>query len=207
MQEYLQLLLNGVDQVGVWFIIPFLVLENIPIVGLFAPGLTVLVLSGFFYEALTGNYLSLFLIAWLVIFLADTTWFMIGYLGQQRTAWLQKLASQAPDVGEILGKQSKLALLNYQFIPYFRMFLPFALGLYRFSPLWWLLLCFVGSGLYTGVFLGIGVLGVTLLGGIEQIETITTNLNRFLAVFALVYGFFLYRKYVQLQANNKKDLG
>jgi membrane protein DedA with SNARE-associated domain len=137
MQEYLSLLLSGVESVGIWFIVPFLALENIPIIGLFVPGLTVLVLSGFFYELLTGVVWKLYILAWLTIFLADSTMYLVGYFGQQKTKWLQTLSAQAPDVGELLHSQPKWALLNYQFIPYFRMFLPFALGLYRFSPVWW----------------------------------------------------------------------
>ena len=205
MQEYLSLLQTSVEQLGIWFIIPFLVLENVPIVGLFAPGLTVLVLSGFFYELLTGSYVTLFLVCWLTIFLADTTWFGIGYWGQQKTRWLRSLAAKSPNVHELIHRQPWWALMNYQFIPYFRMFLPFALGMYRFSPVRWLMMCLVGSALYVAVFLGIGVLGATLLGGITDIDMITNNVNRILAVGAFFYGIYLVRKYHQLNQRPKSD--
>lgn len=203
MQEYLSLLQSSVEQLGIWFIIPFLVLENIPIVGLFAPGLTVLVLSGFFYELLTGSYFTLFLVCWFTIFLADTTWFGIGYWGQQKTSWLRALAAKSPNVNELINRQPWWALMNYQFIPYFRMFLPFALGMYRFSPVRWVVMCLIGSALYVAIFLGIGVLGVTVLGGIAEIDMITNNVNRILAVGAVLYGIYLVRKYHQLNQRSE----
>lgn len=207
MIEYinLDLLISSVETYGIWFTVGFLFVENVPILGFIAPGLTVLVLSGFFYELITGNFITLFLIAWLVTFCADTLWFYIGYYGQRKTRWLRALAKQSPNVEEILTSQSRIALTTYQFIPYFRMFLPFSLGLYRFSRLAWLPLCFIGSGLYTAVFFGIGVAGVTLLGGIERVDEVANSVNRVLAVFAVVYGIYLIRKYNLLTEHNKKD--
>ena len=200
MEQYLTLLQNGLAVAGIWFIVGFLFLENIPGVGLVAPGLTVLVLSGFFHELVVDHPLHLYLIAWLTMMVADNVWFWLGYFGGKKVGWLQKIAALSPNVDELLTKQSLVALYTYQFMPYFRMFLPFSLGLYKLAPLKWLLINFVGSALYVGVFLSIGVVGSTIVETAGGIDFITTNLNRILAVVAVVYGFILLQKYQQLKA-------
>jgi len=199
MEAYINLLQTGLGAVGVWFIVGFLFLENIPGVGLVAPGLTVLVLSGFFHELVVSHPGWLYLIAWLTILVADNLWYWLGYVSQGKSTWLQRIAKHSPNVEEILTKQPIWALLTYQFMPYFRMFLPFSLGLYRLSPTVWVPISLVASALYVGVFLSIGVVGAQLVEGVGGIDQITTNLNRILAVTAVVYGLVLMRRYYQLQ--------
>ncbi|HMA78668.1 MAG TPA: VTT domain-containing protein [Candidatus Paceibacterota bacterium] len=199
MEVYLNWLQSGIDFLGVWFIIPFLTLENIPVVGLFAPGLTVLVLSGFFHAALVNTVLWLYVIAWLTIFVADSTWYWLGYLLRDRSQWIKQLIDRAPDAETLITEQPWYALVGYQFIPYFRMFLPLAMGAYRYTPLLWLLLTAIGTALYVGVFLSIGVVGAAALQTIANIDTITTSLNRFLAIFALLYGVGLLLRYKKLK--------
>jgi len=78
------------------------------------------------------------------------------------------------------------------------MFLPFSLGLYKLSPTRWILINLVGSALYVGVFLSIGVIGVEIIKSVAGVDQITTYLNRILIVFALVYGFILLKRYKKL---------
>ena len=198
MEQYLALLQNGIASAGVWFIVPFLFLENIPGIGLVAPGLTVLVLSGFFHESLVAQPVYLYLVAWITIVLADNLWFWLGYAGGHKSAWLQKIAAASPNVDEILTKQPLWALLTYQFVPYFRMFLPFSLGLYKLDPKRWILISLAGSALYVSVFLSIGVIGVEIIKSVAGVDQITTYLNRILIVFALIYGFILIKRYKKL---------
>lgn len=205
MEAYVDILERGLESVGVWFLVGFLFLENIPIVGLFAPGLTVLVLSGFFHELFGLSILALYLIAVATIILADTTWFTIGYLGQKQTAWLGRLAQQSPNVEEVLRTQSFSTLVFYQFIPYFRMFFPFALGLYRYSLLRWLVICSIGSLLYTAVFFGLGVGGAYVLQQVGAVDDLTNLLNAVLVVCGLAYVYRLLRQYRNLQRTNKQD--
>lgn len=199
MEQYLALLQNGIATTGVWFIVPFLLLENVPIIGLVAPGLTILVLSGFFNELLVTHAWHLYAIAWLTIVVADNIWYTIGYFFGTKSAWLKKIAAQSPNVEELLTKQPLFALVSYQFMPYFRMFLPFSLGMYKFRPRLWILISLVASALYVAVFLSIGVVGAALIESIAGVDTVTTYINRGLAVFALVYCVILLRRYRKLQ--------
>ena len=199
MEQYLALIISSVEQFGVWFVVGFLFLENVPVVGFFAPGLTVLVLSGFLFEIITGNWALLFLIAWLTIFVADTLWYSIGYFAQDKNTLLQKLATRSPNVENLLRTQPIYALLTYQFIPYYRMFLPFALGMYRFSVYRWLPICLIGSALYTAVFYGVGLVGAFIWKEAAVVELVVNRLNVFLGVAIVVYTFFLLRKYYRLR--------
>lgn len=199
MEAYLEWLRGGVDSVGIWFVLPFLVLENIPVIGLFAPGLTVLILSGFFHELLVSHVALLYLLAIITIIVADNVWYWIGYSAHRNSVWFQKLLAQAPEVADVLTRQPWYGLYLYQFVPYFRMFLPFALGAYRFSPVRWLGITLVGSTLYVGVFLSIGVIGASLIASIEVIDSITSNINNVIAVGALIYVIYLYRQVSKLR--------
>jgi len=207
MEQYLTLLQDGLAAAGLWFIVGFLFLENVPGVGLIAPGLTVLVLGGFFHEVVVAHPAQLYIIAWVTIVIADNVWYWLGYCGHHKLTWLQNVAKHSPNVSELLTKQPVWALSTYQFMPYFRMFLPFSLGMYKLSPKQWLPINLIASALYVGVFLSIGVIGAYVAESVGGIDQITTNLNRILAVTAVVYGLVLMRRYYQLQekAEGAKD--
>jgi membrane protein DedA with SNARE-associated domain len=199
MGEYINLLQNGVDAVGLWFVILFLALENIPGLGFIAPGVTVLVLSGFFHENLVNNVWSLYIICGLTIALVDNLWFWLGYYASNRFKWVNKLVLRAPNIQKILLRQPWFGLFGYQFIPYFRMFLPIGLGAYGFSPIKWLFICIISTLFFVSVFLTIGIQGSTLLASLYEIEKITITINRFLVIVSLFYAVFLYYRYLTLK--------
>jgi|AntRauTorcE11898_2_1112593.scaffolds.fasta_scaffold62296_2 membrane protein DedA with SNARE-associated domain len=199
MEQYLTLLQDGLAAAGLWFIVGFLFLENVPGAGLIAPGLTVLVLGGFFHELVVAHPAQLYIIAWVTIVVADNLWYWLGYFGKGRIGWLQKIADQSPNINELLTKQSLWALWTYQFMPYFRMFLPFSFGMYKLSPNLWLPINLIASALYVGVFLSIGVIGAQVVEGVGGIDQITTNLNHILAVAATIYGIVLIRRFHKLR--------
>jgi membrane protein DedA with SNARE-associated domain len=130
---------------------------------------------------------------------ADNTWYWLGYFAKDKLAWLQKIADHSPNVSELLTKQPLWALCTYQFMPYFRMFLPFSLGMYKLPPHQWLPINLIASALYVAVFLSIGVVGAEIVENIGGIDQITNNLNRILAIGAMIYGFILLRRFYTLR--------
>jgi len=62
----------------------------------------------------------------------------------------------------------------------------------------------VASALYVGVFLSIGVIGSSIVESVGGVDQVTTDLNRILAVVAVVYGFFLLRQYYRLREEKRE---
>ena len=199
MSEYINWLQTGVDQLGLWFVVFFLALENVPIIGFVAPGVTVLVLSGFFYSTIVENIWLLYLVTGVTILLADNFWFWLGYLCANKVQWVTKLVLRGPNIQKLLLNQPRYGLIGYQFIPYFRMFLPIALGAYGFSPKKWLLISLLATTLYTAVFLSIGFIGAITMTSLSDVDKITLSTNRILAVGAFVYLLVLYVRYKTLK--------
>lgn len=197
MAEYLELLRTGVTEWGLWFLAVFVVLENVPIVGFFTPGVTLLVLSGFFYDTLASHWFAVFLTAYSAIAVADMAWFSLGYWGGRQTRWLQALARRSPNVEHVLTTQPLWQLVFYQFIPYFRMFFPFALGVYHYSWWRWAGLVLVGTFCYVSVFFGIGFATRQLYQSLTGAEQVTQLVNTVLVSVAVVYVLVLYRRWQQ----------
>jgi len=197
MQEYLTLITNTVETWGIWFIVPFLFLENVPVIGFIAPGLTVLFLSGFFADILPGHPVYIATIACITIIIADNLWFWLGYYGNSKTPFLKRVAAQSPNVEATLANQSFLGLIMYQFMPYFRMFLPFSLGMYRFSPAKWLLVNALATFLYVFVFFGAGWVTKNVVAGAPG--AVLTGLNYLIGVVAIVYFGALVYRYIRMK--------
>jgi len=62
----------------------------------------------------------------------------------------------------------------------------------------------VASALYVGVFLSIGVIGSSIVESVGGVDQVTTDLNRILAVVAVVYGFVLLRQYYRLREEKRE---
>ncbi len=206
MPEYLAMIQTGVSTYGLWFVVVFLLLENVPIVGFVAPGLTILVLSGFLHDLIGVSAQTLFLLAWCTVVLADTIWYAIGRYSNAKSRWLRSIANKTPAARQILVSQPTHSLVCYQFMAYFRMFLPFSFGMYQYPWQAWMSLCIIASGLYTAVFFGLGVAGARLLADLDMIDTVVRHLNQLLAIAATIYGAVLLRAYLKLR-HKEKDLG
>lgn len=201
MNEYLIAIGESIEAYGLFLIIPLLFIENIPFVGFIAPGVTVLFLSGFFYEILPLSLILLFFMCLITIFAADTLWFWLGRTGRNTTKIFVRIATRSPNVEELLKTQSPLALLFYQFPPYLRMFLPFSLGMYRFPVSHWLLVSFLASVVYTAVFFGSGVLTARLWNAVDGAATASHVLNSAIVVSVIIYTVYLGVRYIKISKN------
>ena len=202
MENYLTGITDFVTQYGYYFIIPLLTLENVPVIGFFAPGMSVLFLTGYFSNVLPGGNIVAFLVAWITIIFADTFWYLLGYYVQNHR-WLAKIRSHSPNVEELLTKNRFYTLSLYQFAPFLRMFLPFSLGVYRYQFVPWLALVTVGSGLYTLVFFGFGVMTNQLLTGVAESNSALKSLSLIMGGVGFLYIFFLLISYLRIRARNK----
>lgn len=157
MEEHIDLITNYAEQYGIFFVVPLVLLENIPVIGLIAPGITVLFLAGFFSSVLPGGPILIFFLIYSTMVLADTFWYFIGKKYGTRLAWLQYIKDKSPNIESTITSQPIYILMFYQFVPYLRMFLPFSLGVYGFELKKWLKTTVFGSFFFTVVYVGLGI--------------------------------------------------
>lgn len=156
MQENIALITAYAEQYGIFFIVPLVLLENIPVLGIFAPGITVLFLSGFFSPVLPGGPIVIFFLIFMTMVIADTFWYTMGYRYGTQFRFLRYIKEKSPNVAETITGQPVKFLMFYQFVPYLRMFLPFSLGLYRYDVKKWLQTTVFGSFIFTLIYVGLG---------------------------------------------------
>lgn len=198
MPEYFDLINQYIQLYGWYFILPFLFLENIPIIGLIAPGVTVLFLAGFF-SSLIGNVYLLFVACTGTIILADSIWYALGKTSQGKWRLVRHIAERSPNVEKLLTEQPLLYLMFYQFIPYFRMFLPFALGMYRLPTAVWLTLVVIGTVAFVTVFFGVGVLTARAVSTVVETIAVTQALNGALVTMMIIYTVYLVIRYIRIK--------
>jgi membrane protein DedA with SNARE-associated domain len=156
MNEQLALVTAYAEAYGIFFVVPLVFLENIPIVGLFSPGVTVLFLAGFFSPVLPGGPLLIFFMIFITMVIADTFWYTMGYRYGTKFRFLRYIKAQSPTIAETVTKQPIKLLMFYQFVPYLRMFLPFSLGLFQYNIKKWLKTTIFGSFIFTSTYVGLG---------------------------------------------------
>ena len=203
MEQYLQQINDFVAEFGYFFIIPLLALENIPFIGLIAPGISVLFLTGYFSNILPGGTLVAFFISFLTIVIADTLWYAIGYRYQTRWKWLQFITQKSPNIDELLAKQPFYLIALYQFAPYLRMFLPFALGAYQYSVSQWVRLVCVGSLLFTTVFFGFGYVTAQFIKNTSESSSSLEKVSFIASGFGILYVGYLVVSNLKIRARNK----
>lgn len=202
MPEYLTLINAQVVQLGWFIIIPLLFLENIPIIGFIVPGVTVLFLAGFISSSINGS-LFLFVACVITLIVADTIWYTLGRISRGKWRIVSQIARQSPNVKELLAKQPFTYLIFYQFIPYFRMFLPFALGMYSVSFRLWLSLVTISSILFGTILFGTGVITARYINSITSTEEVMQSLNIAILSLIAIYSLYLIVRYMLIR--NKND--
>lgn len=199
MPEYLAFINTQIVQLGWVVIVPLLFLENIPIIGFIAPGITVLFLAGFLSSSIIGGPILLFVVCVLTLIVADTIWYTLGRASRGKWRSVSKIAKKSPNVEELLAKQPFTYLIFYQFIPYFRMFLPFALGMYLVSFRFWLTLVTLGSALFVAVFFGAGLVTAKFVDSMARAEEVTQTLNIVIVGFVAIYTLYLTIRYLRIR--------
>jgi membrane protein DedA with SNARE-associated domain len=168
----------------------FLVLfaEGLPILGIIAPGLIVLVLAGFLGGVASGlEAAGLALTAWTALYLSNLLSFLLGKEGARRSQFVRRIIGDKGAFGQALAAQPVPILILYQFPPYSRTFAPLLLGACAFSARRWLLLSASGTLLFVAVFFGMGFAAARLGGGTLGATTWAGGIS---AVFMV--GFFIW---------------
>lgn len=197
MEEHIAIVTAYAEQYGIFFVVPLVLLENIPVIGVIAPGITVLFLAGFFSDVLPGEPFIIFLMIYCTMVLADTFWYFVGHKYGTRLQWLQYIKDKSPNIESTITTQPIYFLMFYQFVPYLRMFLPFSLGLYKYPFKKWLKTTIFGSLLFTTVYVGLGIGAAAWYESIDDSEFIFGLAPLISTVIALMLTIRLVIKYLE----------
>jgi len=197
MEEHLAIVTAYAEQYGIFFVVPLVLLENIPVLGLIAPGITVLFLAGFFSPVLPGGPLLIFFLIFITMIAADTFWYAMAYKYGTRFQFLRYIKEKSPNIGETITSQPVKFLMFYQFVPYLRMFLPFSLGLYHFDIKKWLKTTIFGSFIFTLTYVGLGWTAAWWYGEIDDSESILGLVPLIAVITTIFFTIRLVIKYLE----------
>lgn len=197
MEQYFELLQQFLQRYGVLIVFPILLLENFPLIGFVTPAITILIFVGFMLAATPSILLETAAVAYAAILLGDNIWFFIGRYSGGKWKALKTVNSRAKTVLEVLSEQSRWLMLLYQFPPYFRMFLPFGLGMSRFPFSTWVFINLIGSFLYVTTFVCTGYVAYSLFDSIEFANDIGRGITFVITTFSIIYLLVLVVRYIK----------
>jgi len=197
MSSYLVLLVELFQDYGLFLIFPLLFLENLPFIGFFTPAITVLFLAGYFLTSDIASLILVITVAYLAVVISDNLLFWIGHVSRGKWHWLRQVTEQSPDAEHVLTHQSLYVLLFYQFIPYFRMFLPYAFGIFLYNIRSWFTINLIGSFLYAATFVLLGALAKRTFRELGDAHIVTKILNVVIIMIAILYGAILVNRYIK----------
>ncbi len=167
--------------------------ENIPFVGLFTPAITLMLFLGFSYFMDLNHLALLVLIAWCAMLVSDTIWYVLGRISGAKWPALAPLNRRVPNIIRRIRDMNVGFLFFYQFPPYFRMFFPFAMGVYGMPIARWAVLSITASFMYVFTFVAggavVGRFFSDTLGPEDAAFLATICMTTFLFVYPLIIYF------------------
>lgn len=159
MSEYFSKILEVVEVNGWWIVLLLVTLENLPIVGLLMPGVTVIIFSGY-VAGVNDNIIttfSLFFAGVLGVITGDNLAFFVGRFFQNKTAIIKEKVAQNAELIKIINQEKWFVLIWYQFPVYLRMLLPLVMGATNFSVKRWMFINIASSTIFVTTFFIIGM--------------------------------------------------
>lgn len=196
MDQYFETLRHLFEEYGILIVFPILFFENIPFLGYLAPAITLLIFVGFLLASSPSQLITTALVAYIAILIADSLMYALGYYSSGKWKVLKTVNSRANTVLEVISGQPQWLMFFYQFPPYFRMFLPFGLGMSRFPIHKWVLTTLVGSLLYVMTFISLGAVAYHLFNSIDAANSLGKGLTYFITTYAIIYLIILVRQYI-----------
>jgi membrane-associated protein len=134
-----------------------LFLETVFFLGFVVPGLSVLIVAGFLVSTRALDLGPAWLCALAGTTAGDNLSFLLGRLGSMRLARIGSLRRKMTAAARVLRSQPPWLLVFFHFPVYLRTVVPLALGSVGYAWPRWLALDTIGATLFTGCFLGIGM--------------------------------------------------
>lgn len=174
------------EQYGYFVIFFGTCLENMLFLGLFIPGIFVLLLAGISAENGLINFPLAFVIGVIGTSLGDTVSYFGGRFGWKRAL---EHASKVPWMDTIthaLMRHPAIFVMAYHFMGYTRLVGPLTAGALRLPFFRWWVLDFIGAIVWVGVYLSLGYLFGLLGFELDEAEDNVRRLEWLLIVLAIV---------------------
>jgi membrane protein DedA with SNARE-associated domain len=161
-------------------------LENMLFLGLFIPGIFILLLAGISAENGLINLPLAFIIGVIGTSLGDTVSYFGGRFGWKRALEHTKNVPWMDTIHHALQRHPALFVLAYHFMGYTRLVGPLTAGALRLPFTRWWLLDFMGAVLWVGTYLSLGYLFGLLGFELDEAEDNVRRLEWLLVGLAVV---------------------
>lgn len=189
-------ILNYIKANAVFFVFAAMVLENVLFIGLFIPGLSVLVISGFAIASGDANWSQIIPAAALGTLIGDNINFMFGYFGFKRLKWVQSYLARKHRVKSFIENQPYSIYIFYHFPVYLRSVFPLALATTNARISKWILIEIVAVPLFVLSFISVGyIFGLTASAITEAIDLARFMGMTFAALFLVWIVYYIRKNY------------
>ena len=206
MDQYFEALQRLFEQYGNLVIFPILFIEVVPFVGYLAPAITLLIFAGFLLGGSPQEFVTTTMVAYAAVLLADNMMYFLGRYSSGKWSALKSVNSRANTVLEVISQQPRWLMFFYQFPPYFRMFLPFGLGMAKYPLRTWWAISLTGTFLYVAAFIGLGFLAFRFFNSLDTAYTLGKGLTYFITAYAAIYFVILTYQYIKKRRAIKKQM-
>jgi membrane protein DedA with SNARE-associated domain len=183
-----------------------LFLENAAFLGLIIPGVSILVITGFFLFAQAIDPVHALAAAYFGTLLGDNVNYLLGYYGVGRLPWVQRQLSKNPKVSQFFSHNSLLYYSFYHFPPYLRTVFPLTLGANRFPLGRWFLLEAIAVPLFIMTFILLGYLLGAMSRSVENAVAIGNYTLIFFSIFFAVWtGIIIYQIWRKRREKKRRE--
>jgi membrane-associated protein len=179
LEDYISLISNFIIKYGYIVVFSGLFLENTILLGLLFPGITILLISGYFSGTGELNVALTIISGFAGTILGDNLNYALGRYGLVKLPILKKLSSGLDRIEEAIRRNTTIFLIFFHFPVYSRMVLPAFLGILRFSFRKWLIFDTIGALLFTSTFVLIGY----VIGRTSQALDVAVNASNYIQWF------------------------
>lgn len=165
-----------------------LFLETTFLLGFVVPGLSVLIVAGFLVSTRTLDLGPAWLCALAGTTAGDNLSFLVGRLGSTRLVRMGRLQRKTTAAARVLRSQPPWLLVFFHFPVYLRTVVPLALGSVGYAWPRWLALDAIGATLFTGCFLGIGMVAGHVSREVDDALALGSSIVVFASLMVVVWG-------------------
>lgn len=179
-------MVDFLQQYGYITVFLALLLENTVVVGVFFPGIAVLVTAGYFAGTGDLNPIAVLAVSWAGVICGDNLGYVVGRFGINRFRIVRELLKKNQQHAERLAATRSPLLLLFQFPMPTRTAIPVIAGSIRVKVVKWLLLDATATTLFAASVLSIGYFSGRAAGALDDAQRWTDRIQiLFIGLFVM----------------------